>query len=279
MARPEKNTVDYFSHDCDASDISKKRITIMKGKFGLAGPGFWWELLQRLGKSDGHYLDVRREIDLEFLLQGIGTDVVSGTEMLDKLAFLEAIDPVLWDHLIIWSQNFVDRLKGVYDKRRRPLPEKPCFCNENCQHRGISVTKTKLTTPETPQSKVNNSKVNNTTGNNNSSCSSNDFSSEIIDEIPNKTQEIFDLYENGIGLLTPLMEEDIRAALEKFPPEKIEFAIKEAVRKNHRSWSYIAGVLKNQGSSKPKPQNKSSPPDDPSKYNKPDDYYGRHVQH
>jgi DnaD/phage-associated family protein len=89
------------------------------------------------------------------------------------------------------------------------------------------------------------------------------------------TQELFNLYESQIGQLVPVIEDEIREALKKFPSERITFAITEAVKKNKRSWSYIAGILNNTG--KPKSQNKSSPPDDPSKYTS--GMFGKYVQH
>ena len=170
MARPQSDKVDYFSHDCDAS--GGKTLTIMRGQFGLAGAGFWWSLLEGLGTSPGHFYDGRDSTDLEFLLRKLGTDLVSGTEMLDKLAFLGAIDKILWQHRVIWSQNFVDRLADVYDKRKRPLPQIPCFCDGNCGHPnttgGITVTGTprlplahKVSVTEMPQSIVKDSIVNN----------------------------------------------------------------------------------------------------------------------
>jgi hypothetical protein len=165
MARPQSDKVDYFSHDCDAA--GGKTLTIMRGQFGLAGAGFWWSLLEGLGTSPGHFYDGRDSTDLEFLLRKLGTDLVSGTEMLDKLAFLGAIDKILWQHRVIWSQNFVDRLADVYEKRKRPLPQKPCFCDGNCKHTivevGISVPETPIPVTEMPQSIVKDSIVNNTT--------------------------------------------------------------------------------------------------------------------
>jgi ribosomal protein S27AE len=145
MARPQSDKVDYFSHDCDAS--GRKTLAIMKGEFGLAGVGFWWALLEYLGHSERHVYDGRDDTDLEFMLRQLGTDVVSGTKMLDKLAFLGAIDKVLWDHHVVWSQNFVDRLADVYKKRGRSLPSKPSFCDGNCSH---SHTTGGITVAETP---------------------------------------------------------------------------------------------------------------------------------
>ena len=51
------------------------------------------------------------------------------------------------------------------------------------------------------------------------------------------------LYEQNIGMLTPVVAEQIREAEETYPPEWIEEAIREAVTSNARNWRYISRVL------------------------------------
>ena len=56
---------------------------------------------------------------------------------------------------------------------------------------------------------------------------------------------VFRLYEQNIGILTPLIAERLVDALETYPPEWIEEAIGEAVSYNRRSWRYINRILEN----------------------------------
>ena len=56
---------------------------------------------------------------------------------------------------------------------------------------------------------------------------------------------VFRLYEQNIGLLTPLIAERIVGALERYPGAWIEEAIAEAVTYNRRNWRYIARILEN----------------------------------
>ncbi|MFV9503028.1 MAG: DnaD domain-containing protein [Oscillochloridaceae bacterium umkhey_bin13] len=51
------------------------------------------------------------------------------------------------------------------------------------------------------------------------------------------------LYEQNIGLVTPMLVEELREAEERYPPEWIEDAMREAVRANARSWRYVRKVL------------------------------------
>ena len=54
---------------------------------------------------------------------------------------------------------------------------------------------------------------------------------------------IFTLYEQNIGLLTPLNTEELREAEETYPASWIEDAFREAVSLNKRSWRYIHAIL------------------------------------
>jgi DnaD/phage-associated family protein len=54
---------------------------------------------------------------------------------------------------------------------------------------------------------------------------------------------IFALYEANIGSITPLLVDELREAEERYPPEWIEAAIREAAELNKRSWRYVRAIL------------------------------------
>ncbi|MBI4299344.1 MAG: DnaD domain protein [Chloroflexi bacterium] len=54
---------------------------------------------------------------------------------------------------------------------------------------------------------------------------------------------VFRLYEENIGVLTPVIAEELREAEQIYPPAWIEEALKEAVALNKRSWRYISRIL------------------------------------
>jgi DnaD/phage-associated family protein len=55
---------------------------------------------------------------------------------------------------------------------------------------------------------------------------------------------IFILYEQNIGLLSPLIADELKDAAEQYPAEWIEAAVREAVLHNKRKWSYIRAILR-----------------------------------
>ena len=55
--------------------------------------------------------------------------------------------------------------------------------------------------------------------------------------------DIFTLYEQNIGMLTPMIAEELREAEKLYPEAWIKDAIKEAVKQGKRKWSYISAIL------------------------------------
>ncbi len=54
---------------------------------------------------------------------------------------------------------------------------------------------------------------------------------------------LFALYEENIGVLTPMLAETIKEAQAAYPQEWIEDAMRYAVERNARNWRYISKVL------------------------------------
>ena len=55
---------------------------------------------------------------------------------------------------------------------------------------------------------------------------------------------IFALYEENIGMLSPMVAEELKDAEQRYPQSWIEDAFREAVSLNKRNWRYIQAILK-----------------------------------
>ncbi len=55
--------------------------------------------------------------------------------------------------------------------------------------------------------------------------------------------DIFTVYEENIGMLTPLLADELKEAQKEYPENWIKDAIKEAVAQNKRSWRYISRIM------------------------------------
>ena len=60
---------------------------------------------------------------------------------------------------------------------------------------------------------------------------------------PEEPSDIFTLYEQNIGMLTPMIAEELKEAEKLYPLTWIKDAVREAVNQNKRKWSYISAIL------------------------------------
>ena len=83
-----------------------------------------------------------------------------------------------------------------------------------------------------------------------------------------RSSNIFALYEQNIGMLTPMIAEELREAEKLYPSQWIHDAFKEAVALNKRNWRYIARILERWATEgKDSGENRrSTKKDDPNKY-------------
>ena len=62
-------------------------------------------------------------------------------------------------------------------------------------------------------------------------------------QVPPETPNIFILYEQNIGMLTPMIAEELKEAEQLYPASWIVDAFKEAVMLEKRKWRYISAIL------------------------------------
>ena len=219
MARPKKQTVDYFPHYCDHG----KTMFILEQRYGNDGYSFWFKLLEMLGKYDGHFIDLDNPADWEFLQSKTRLSEDVCREMLDLLAKLEAIDAELWEQKIVWSQNFVNGLLPVYSNRRAQLPSRPNNYTQKPGPDDISICNLQVETLK---------------------GSKGSKESTVEEENAAALSEIIKEFNSNLHPITPMEADDLAAWLkEGFEPDVVIWAIKEAVAKNVRNIRYINAIL------------------------------------
>lgn len=155
MARPKKQTVDYFPHIIKKG----KTMTILENKFGNDGYAFWFKLLEILGSTDGHYYEYRNTTDKEFLHAKTLVSEDTAKKILDLLAKLNAIDQELWNQKVIWCDNFIDNIEDAYSRRKVNVPHKPEVSEVNVNINPSEQDKCEHDDDINSQSKVNKSKL------------------------------------------------------------------------------------------------------------------------
>jgi DNA replication protein len=86
---------------------------------------------------------------------------------------------------------------------------------------------------------------------------------------PQPRANIFDLYEQNIGMLSPIVAEELREAEKTYPPAWIEDAFREAVDLNKRNWRYVSRILERwaaEGKDDGEPGRHSQAESDPEEY-------------
>ncbi len=63
-------------------------------------------------------------------------------------------------------------------------------------------------------------------------------------ELGTQRPNIFELYEQNIGPLTPMIAESLRDAEAEYPYEWVEEAVRIALENNVRKWRYVEAILK-----------------------------------
>ncbi|MBA7589674.1 hypothetical protein ES708_31763 [subsurface metagenome] len=155
MARTQKDVVDYFPHDANAS--TGDTLTVLQNRFGNDGYAFWFKLLEKLASTEGHYIDCRNPTKWQLFIAKMGVNEITTVEIMKLLVEMQAIDKDLWESKLIWCQELVDNVADVYKNRRREIPQKPVTTGG----KAITTGGKAITTGESTQSKVKESKVNN----------------------------------------------------------------------------------------------------------------------
>lgn len=127
MARPNKETVDYFPHFVKDG----RTIYILENKFKNDGYAFWFKLLEILGDCEGLFYDCSIMANWEYLLAKTHVANQTAEGIIKTLISLGQIDAELWDEKrVIWVENLAKNLTGVYKMRKLDVPTRPCLLED-----------------------------------------------------------------------------------------------------------------------------------------------------
>jgi hypothetical protein len=113
MARPERNTVDYFPHLLGEG----KKMYFIENKYGNNGYATWYKILEKLGSSEYHYLNLNREDELMFLAAKCKVSEELLISIINDLVKMEVFSKELWANKIIWCPQFMESIEDAYKKR------------------------------------------------------------------------------------------------------------------------------------------------------------------
>ena len=92
MARQKKTSIDYFPHTTEHGST----MFIIESRWGNDGYATWFKVLERIGSTDGMYLDCRSFAVWQCLVAYTRVSESVLTEILDTVAKIGKIDAELW---------------------------------------------------------------------------------------------------------------------------------------------------------------------------------------
>lgn len=166
MARKQRNSVDYFPH----SVTHGKKMFYIRNKYKNDGYAVWFMLLEELGKTEYHYLDLGQQIQKMYLSAEMMVSENLLIDIINDLVKLDEFDRELWDNeSILYNEKFVENIKDAYKKRSNECIDKNSLVELLTIKGRIKTLKSNLKTTksnskvsENTQSKVKKSKVKNT---------------------------------------------------------------------------------------------------------------------
>jgi len=251
--RPVKGCADWFPHFANASDASKT-LAALENRYGSAGYMAWFKLLERLTGAPNHTLSCKTTDETEFLAAKLKLTPEQLELIVGKMAHLGGIDPELWQHRILWSQNLVDNLAPVYEKRRQKPPQRPGISGTEIAERQtaisgtetpISATETPISVPESAASRV--ERVERVERESRVEPTHPTLpSSRLVtsDELVGSALESFKLIQENLTKLRGADLIEARSACQGYSPEWIRAAVQEACEQNKRTWKYTAAILR-----------------------------------
>lgn len=121
MARKERNDIDYFPHPVNHG----KKMFYLRDKFNNDGYAVWFMLLEQLGKSNYHYLDLKDDIQLMYLSSEFKVDESLLIEIINVLVKFNEFDNQLWENeRILFNEKFIENISDAYKKRNNECVNK-----------------------------------------------------------------------------------------------------------------------------------------------------------
>ena len=118
MARPMRRDADYFPFICKEG----KTFSILRNRFPLEGIGFFTELCIILTTTPDHHIQLKTDLDFEYLCSKMKCEKSKATDIIDTLVMTGKIHKELWESAnVIVIPDLLESLKDAYLKRETDI--------------------------------------------------------------------------------------------------------------------------------------------------------------
>lgn len=158
MARPSKNTVDYFPFLCSEGET----VYCIEQKYGNDGYATWVKILRQLAVTEYHYLNLSKHSSMMFLAAKCKIEVEKLTSIINDLVEFGDFDRELWEHnQIVYCEKFNLSIQDAYIKRNSKLLLKPSLFQHLLSFGILKPSKSSTKGSDNPQRKEKNIKIDN----------------------------------------------------------------------------------------------------------------------
>lgn len=154
MARPERNTVDYFPHLLGDG----KKMYFIEKKYGNDGYATWFKILEKLALTELHFLNLSDSHEVLFMAAKCNIDENRLLDIINDLAKIGAINQFLWENKVIWSDKFIESIQDAYERRKNNCITFEGLCTHLLAKGILKQVKGKQNADNNTQSKVEDSK-------------------------------------------------------------------------------------------------------------------------
>lgn len=113
MARPQRNTVDYYPHMVGDG----KKIYFIEKKYGNDGYATWHKILEKLCSTENHFLNLNEEEEVMYLAAKCNVTEDTLLSIINDLVKIGSFNKSMWENRIIWCQKLIDSIDDAYNKR------------------------------------------------------------------------------------------------------------------------------------------------------------------
>lgn len=114
MARPERNSVDYFPFFCEEGN----KMFYLEETYGNDGFATFVKLLRELAKTEYHYLNLSKPSTMMYLSAKCKVSKEVLESIIKDLVDLGKFNGDLWkENKVVWCQDFIDSVQDAYKKR------------------------------------------------------------------------------------------------------------------------------------------------------------------
>ena len=229
--------MDYFPHDTDATNDEK--IEALRALHGNDGYAFYFIILERIYRSATAELDVSKPAVLAALIVKLGVSKEKFNEILKTAFDVGCLNKDRYEtDQVLTSNGIKKRAKEVTNLRNKWKKNKANPLNGTVEHSSENMEDNSIdnsveNSQEMGEIKPNKIKLN----------------QRKLDKIEKYGHEdtacanVFRVYQNEIGLVSPLAAEKLDDWIDTYSPEWVVAAISEAATYNARSPAYIGKVL------------------------------------